>query len=68
MTKFEGLAVESVKATADALRRSFAERYRRLIGVDPSRRQEFRSALERIRAGGRMPVQDVLEVLNGPDK
>jgi hypothetical protein len=65
MARCEELAQLAETEPHQVIRQSFAERYRRLIGVDPSRRQELREALERIRAGGRMPVQDVLDVLNG---
>ena len=50
--------------TLPEYRKRFAESYRRLVGVHPARRDEFRDALIRIRDGGGMPVKLLMEVLN----
>lgn len=50
--------------TVPTERQQFAESYRRLVGVHPENRHEFRDALERIRDGGGMPVDDLLEEFN----
>lgn len=41
----ESIAQEAETAASERLRVAYAERYRRLIGVPPSRRREFREAL-----------------------
>ena len=51
-------------ATIQTDRQQFAEAYRRLVGVHPQQRQEFREALERIQDGGGLPVQDLIDILN----
>ena len=51
-------------ATIASDRQKFAEAYRRLVGVHPEQRQEFCEALGRIRDGGGLPVQDLIEMLN----
>src|SRR5437870_2243926 len=38
------------------LRALFADQYRKAVGVHPAQRDTFRSALERIRDDGNMPV------------
>lgn len=45
------------------LRRDFAERYRKLIGVYPDQRQTFREGLERVRDGGGMRIADMIATL-----
>ena len=50
--------------TLPEYRQRFAESYRRLVGVHPALRNEFREALIRVRNGGGMPVADVMDVLN----
>ena len=50
--------------TVPAERQQFAESYRRLVGVHPADRHEFRQALERIRDGGGLPVGDLIAVFN----
>lgn len=50
--------------TVSAQRHQFAASYRRLVGVHPADRHEFRQALERIRDGGGMSVPDLIDVLN----
>ncbi len=50
--------------TVPTERQQFAESYRRLVGVHPDDRHEFRQALERIRDGGGMPVDDLIEAFN----
>ena len=42
----ESIAQGAESAASERLRAAYAERYRRLIGVPPSRRCEFRRALE----------------------
>ena len=49
--------------TAQSLRQEFAARYRELIGVHPAQRDEFREALDLVKEGGGMSVQDVVELL-----
>lgn len=63
MQQFHDLAHRFEQKASAHLRQEYAERYRRVIGVHPAAREEFRQALERICAGGRMPVQDVIAVL-----
>ncbi len=45
-------------------RQKFADAYRRLIGVHPADRHEFRKALIGIRDGGGRPVADLIEIFN----
>ena len=63
MRLHERLADRCEREVSPSLRAEYADRYRELIGVDPNQRGEFRAALERIDAGGRMPVQDVIDLL-----
>ena len=51
-------------ATIQTDRQQFAEAYRRLVGVHPQQRQEFREALERIQDGGGLPVAVLFDILN----
>lgn len=48
--------------TLPKYRQQFAEAYRRLVGVHPADRHEFREALFRVRDGGGMPVADLIDV------
>ena len=41
-----------------------ANQYRRAVGVAPQYREELRSALERVKTGGGVPVVDVIEQIN----
>src|SRR5262249_9805234 len=41
------------------LRQSFAERYRKLIGVHPDLRERFRAGLERLRVTGMISVEEL---------
>jgi len=50
--------------TIPAERHRFAESYRRLVGVHPENRHEFRQSLERICDGGGLPVDDLIAVFN----
>ncbi len=45
-------------------RQRYADAYRRLVGVHPAHRHEFREAMLRARDGGGMPVADVIDVFN----
>lgn len=54
------LAALHDEARDRSLRAIYAAQYRRLIGVSPSNRQAFQAALERIVAGGRQSIADVL--------
>jgi hypothetical protein len=60
MELHEDLAALAEEETDEALRRTFAERYRRLVGILPHQRKEFRRGLERIEAGSGMPVGDLV--------
>ena len=51
-------------AMVSAEREQFAASYRRLVGVHPDDRHEFREALDRIRDGGGMPVNDLVDTFN----
>lgn len=46
------------------LRLNLKNRYRAVVGVNPEHREELRAALERVRAGGRMAVADVIDLIN----
>jgi hypothetical protein len=50
--------------TLPEYRQKFADAYRRLVGVHPADRHEFREALLQVRDGGGMPVADLIDVLN----
>ena len=60
----EDVAEFFADATVPAEREQFAASYRRLVGVHPDDRHEFREALERIRDGGGMPVNDLVSTFN----
>ena len=59
----EGLAERCEREQSPSLRSEYARRYRTVIGVLPEQRQEFRLAMERVRDGGGMSVQDVLDLM-----
>ena len=63
MEEYADLAELWEAETCPELRRDFAEQYREIIGVPPERREELRTAMERIREGVRARVQDVRESL-----
>lgn len=63
MNLHEGLAERAIRERSGSLRTEYAGRYRELIGVSPEQRAEFRAALERVRDGGGMGVQDVIDLL-----
>ena len=46
------------------LRRHYAERYRKIVGVYPEHRSELREALDRIEAGGGSSVADTIDLIN----
>ena len=64
MDLVEDLAVLAETEECRRLRRQLADRYRSLIGVDPQHREGLRSAMQRVRAGGGMPVRDVVDLIN----
>jgi len=59
----EGLAERYEREKSASLRAEYAASYRKVIGVDPEQRHEFRDAMERVREGGGMSVQDVIDLL-----
>jgi hypothetical protein len=63
MKLHRGLAERWEAEASPSLRAEYAKRYRELIGVEPNLRDEFHAALERIEAGGGMPVADVIDLL-----
>lgn len=64
LTAYEDVAEFFDAATVLSDREKFAASYRRLVGVHPEHRQEFREALERIRDGGGMPVDELIAEFN----
>ena len=54
--------------TCPALKKHFAEQYRRVVGVHPSKHNEFKQGLERIRASGGMSVADLVASCNRRDQ
>ena len=64
MDFLEEAAVLAESEGPPVLRRHLSERYRAAVGVRPEDRGELRSALERVKAGGGMPVQDVVNSIN----
>ena len=46
------------------LQRHLQNRYRAAVGVSPKQRGELRSAMERVKAGGGMPVADAIDLIN----
>jgi hypothetical protein len=65
MTLYEDLTGMWERETDAELRRDFAQLYRDVIGIDVERREEFREAMERIKQGSTMVVQDVVAILGG---
>ena len=61
---FEDLADLHDTEESPRLRQQFAERYRRLIGVHPDLRAEFRTALHNILNDGGGAVDDVIELIH----
>jgi hypothetical protein len=59
---FEDLAGLYEFESVSKRREAYAERYRRNVGVFPEQRYDLKTALERIVAGGRQPVADVIEI------
>ncbi len=59
----EDLGVLSDSEECPRLRRTLAEQYRQVIGVAPQYREQLRIALERVKAGGGMPVADVVDLM-----
>lgn len=62
MNAHEPLA-ERWESASNLLRETFAEAYRSAVGVDPSRREELRQALEALRDGrtqGDVSVESIL--------
>jgi hypothetical protein len=57
---YEDLAALHDEETCPVLRRYFAERYATILGVQPDRREELRSALEPIRDGSGASVAALL--------
>jgi len=64
MDLVEDLAVLVDTEDCAALRRQMADQYRAAVGVSPKHRQELRAAMERVKAGGGMPVADVVDLVN----
>ena len=63
MDLFEDFAdLHDTEATPQ-MRRYYAERYRKLIGVHPHQRHELREALRRIVDGGGSAVNDVSDLI-----
>ena len=50
--------------TITRYRESYANSYRRIVGIHPADRDEFREALIHIRDGGGVPVAEVIDILN----
>jgi hypothetical protein len=67
MALVEDLGVLADTETCPRLRRQLTERYRRAIGVNPQTRRKLQAALERVKAGGGMPVADVIDLVNRDD-
>ena len=63
MDWFEECAGWHDAETYTEIRRKLAESYRKAIGVHPDKRRELRKALEGVRDGGGMPVDDVIQSL-----
>lgn len=60
---YDDLAALHDEETCPRMRQLYAQRFRELVGVHPDQRDEFQQALERIRDGGGVPVQDVVDGL-----
>lgn len=63
MALHEGIASKSESESVERQRLEYAALYRRVIGVDPSRRHDLRLALETIADGGGGDVQDIFDRL-----
>lgn len=50
--------------TCPKLKQFFADRYRRLVGIDPSRHDELQQALEQGRDGSGESVTDIIATVN----
>jgi len=61
---FEDLALLYDEETIASLKENFAIRYRRAVGVFPDQRHIFADSLNRIVAGGRQSVADVIAILD----
>ena len=59
----EGLAALCERERSPSLQAEYAASYRKVIGVSPEQRHEFRDAMERVRGGGGMSVQDVVDLM-----
>ena len=59
----EDLAALSEDETCPELQGRFSSRYRQVVGVAPAERREFQAALERIKAGGGMSVEDLIDLM-----
>lgn len=59
--KHENLALRYETHTIPSSREAYAEAYRRLVGVHPDQRQEYRQALGYIIDGSGFPVDDLIE-------
>lgn len=66
MDLYEDLALLHDDEPCPILRRWYAERYRKLIGVLPQRRLELQHALERVREDGTPPVREIIDALQPP--
>lgn len=64
MDLVEDLAVLVDTEGCAGLRRQMADQYRAAVGVSPKHRQELRAAMERVKAGGGMPVADVVDLIH----
>jgi hypothetical protein len=63
MDLLEDMALLAQEGPCEATRKAMTNRYRNLIGVSPVHRGEFRSGLERIKAGGGMSPVDLAELI-----
>jgi hypothetical protein len=60
----EDLALLAESEASPRLRRQLSDRYRATAGVRPELRHELRSAMKRVIAGGGMPVEAVIDLIN----
>ena len=58
---WEVVAVQAETARTGALRAAYAERYRRLVGVSPDQRQEFRKTLQHMHG---ITVEQLVQLFN----
>jgi len=63
MDVLEDMALLAEEDECGVVRQRMAKRYRGLIGVRPEAREDFRSGLERIKAGGGMSPEDLAELI-----